>query len=72
LSVKNLAFEGEDKNNKIKNKDRVIEDEEQTKLRAIIPNNLPFIIVIPRRQESKEADNNTRKYNLKKLVKGIR
>jgi len=54
LGVKNLIFEGEDGNNKIKGEDEVIKDEEQIKLRAAIPDNLPFIVVIPRRQGSKQ------------------
>ena len=48
LDVKNLAFEGENKNNKIKSEDGAIKDEKQTELRAAIPNNLPFAIVISR------------------------
>ena len=72
LSVKNLIFEGEGGNNKVEDEDRVIKNEEQTELRTTIPNNLPFTIVIPRRQRSKKIDNNTRKYNLKRSIKGIR
>ncbi len=72
LDVENLVFEGEDGNNKIENKDGVIKDEEQAELRAVISNNLSFTIVIPRRQGSKEIDNNTRRYNLRRLVRGIR
>jgi len=55
LDVKNLAFEGENKNNKIKSEDGAIKDEKQTELRAAIPNNLPFTIIIPRRQGSKQT-----------------
>ena len=72
MSVKNLTFEREDRNNKIKSEDGAIKNEKQTKLRAVISNNLPFTIVIPRRQESKKTDNNTRKYNLRRSVRGIR
>ncbi len=72
LNVKNLTFEEEDKNNKIKNENGTIKDEEQTELRTIISNNLPFTIVIPRQQGSKEADNGVRKYNLKRSVRGTR
>ena len=63
MRVKNLIFEGENKNNKVENKNRVIKDKEQAKLRVIISNNLPFAIVISRRQGSKKADNNIRRYN---------
>ncbi len=69
LNVENLTFEEENKNNKIKDEDRIIKDEEQIKLRATIPNNLPFTIIISRRQGNKEADNNARKYNLKRLAR---
>ncbi len=72
MGVKNLTFEEEDGNNKIKDENEVIEDKEQVELRAVIFNNLPFTIVIPRRQESKKADNNARKYNLRRSVKGIK
>ncbi len=56
LSVEDLVFEGEDGNDKIENEDGVIKNEEQAELRVIIFNNLLFIIVISRRQGSKEAD----------------
>ena len=69
LNVKNLTFEKENKNDKIKDKNGAIKNKKQTKLRATISNNLPFTIAIPRRQGSKRAHNNTRKYNLKKLTK---
>ena len=72
MGVKNLAFEGEDKNDKIEGEDRAIKNEDQIELRVVTSNNLPFTVVIPRRQGSKEADNNTRRYNLRKLTKKIR
>jgi len=49
LGVENLVFKGEDRNDEVENEDGVIEDEEQVKLRAVISNNLPFVVVIPRR-----------------------
>ncbi len=72
LNVKNLIFEKEDENNEIEGEDGVIEDEEQIELRAVISNNLPFAIVISRRQGSKEINNNTRRYDLRRLVRGIK
>jgi len=69
LDVKNLIFEGEDRNNKIKSENKVIKDKKQTKLRAAIPNNLSFTIAISRRQGSKGAHNNTKKYDLRRLAK---
>jgi len=72
LSVENLIFEGEGGNDEVKDENRVIKDEEQTKLRIIISNNLPFTIVIPRRQRNKETDNNAKKYNLRGLARGTR
>ncbi len=72
LGVKNLAFEREDGNNKIKSEDGVIKDEEQIKLRATISNNLPFTIIIPRQQEIKETNNNIKRYNLRRSARGIR
>ena len=72
LNVENLVFEKEDKNNKIKDEDGAIKDEEQAELRAAISNNLPFTIVIPRRQGSKKTNNNTRKYDLKRLARETR
>src|SRR6266498_3827417 len=65
LCVKNLVFEKENRNDEVKNENKAIKNEKQTELRAIISNNLPFTIVIPRRQGSKKANNNTRRYNLK-------
>jgi len=49
LNIKNLIFEREDRNNKIKDEDRVIKNEEQIELQAVISNTLPFTIVISRR-----------------------
>ena len=72
LGVKNLTFEGEDGNDEVEGEDGVIEDEEQIKLRVVISNNLSFTVVISRRQGSKKTNNNTRRYNLKRLVKKIR
>src|SRR6266498_415793 len=50
LGVKNLAFEREDRNNKVKDENKIIKNKKQTELRAAISNNLPFTIVISRRQ----------------------
>jgi len=72
LNIKNLAFEEENRNNKIKNKNRAIKDKKQTKLQKTIPDNLPFTIVIPQRQRSKGVNNNTRRYNLRKSIKRTR
>ncbi len=55
LGVENLAFEGEDRNDEVEGEDGVIEDEEQAKLRAAIPDDLPFTIIISRRQGSKQT-----------------
>ncbi len=41
-------------------------------MRVIISNNLLFTVVISRRQGSKKADNNAKRYNLRRLVRGIR
>ena len=49
LSVENLAFEGEDGNDEVEGEDKAIKDEKQAELRAAIPNDLSFTIVIPRR-----------------------
>ena len=72
MGVKNLIFKREDRNDEIKDQDGVIKDEEQIKLRAVISDNLLFTIVISRRQGSKEINNNTRRYDLRRLVRGIR
>jgi len=72
LGVENLAFEEEDRNDKVKDEDRVIKNEKQAELRVVIFNNLPFTIIISRRQKSKKTNNNTRKYNLKRLVRGTK
>ncbi len=72
LDVKNLAFEEEDRNDEVEGEDRVIKDKEQIELRVVISNNLPFTIVISRRQGSKRIDNSARKYDLRRLVRGIR
>ncbi len=49
VGVENLAFEGENENDKVEGEDEVIKNEEQAELRAVIPDNLPFVVVIPRR-----------------------
>ena len=72
LGVENLAFEEEDRNDKVKDEDRVIKNEKQAELRVVIFNNLPFTIIISRRQRSKEADNSAKKYNLTRLIREIR
>ncbi len=72
MGVENLVFEGEDRNDKVEDENEVIKDKEQVELRVVISDDLPFIVVISRRQRSKEADNNTRRYNLKRSAKGIR
>ncbi len=72
MGVKNLIFEGENRNNKVENENKIIKDKEQAELRAVISDNLPFIIVISRRQGSKGVDNNMRKYNLRRLVREIK
>ena len=72
MGVENLTFEGEGGNDEVEGENGAIKNEKQTELRTIIPNNLSFTIIISRRQGSKEADNNTRRYNLKRLVRGIR
>ncbi len=69
LSVENLTFERENKNNKIKDENGVIKNEEQTKLRIIIPNNLPFTIVISQRQGNKKINNNTKRYDLRRSTR---
>jgi len=66
LGFENLAFEGEDGNDEVEGEDGAIEDEEQAELRAAIPDDLPFAIVIPRRQGSKGAHNNARRYDLRR------
>jgi len=55
LGVRNLVFEGEDGNDEVEGENRVIKDEEQIELRAVIFDNLPFTIVISRRQGSKQT-----------------
>ncbi len=72
MDVENLIFEEEDRNNKVKDKNRIIKDEKQTELRVVISNNLLFTIVISRRQGNKEADNDARRYNLRRSVRGTR
>ncbi len=72
MGVENLVFEEEDRNNKVEGENKIIKNKEQTELRVVISNNLPFTIVIPRQQGSKGAYNNTRRYNLRRLVRGIR
>jgi len=72
LGVENLVFKGEGGNDKIEGEDGVIEDEEQAELRVVIFDNLSFAVVISRRQGSKEADNDTRRYDLRRSIKGIR
>ena len=72
MGVENLAFEEKNKNDEVEGEDRVIKDKEQTKLRVVIPNNLSFTVVIPRRQRSKRAHNSARRYDLRILVREIR
>ncbi len=54
MGVENLVFEGEDGNDEVEGEDGVIEDEEQVELRVVIFDDLPFTIVISRRQGSKQ------------------
>ena len=72
LDVKNLAFEGKNRNDEVEGEDKTIKNKKQAELRAAISDNLSFTVVIPRRQENKRVDNNTRRYNLKKSIKEIR
>jgi len=72
LGVENLTFEEEDGNDEVEGEDGAIKDEEQAELRAVIPDNLPLAVVIPRRQGSKEADNGARRYNLRRSARRAR
>ncbi len=72
LDIKNLAFEEEDKNDEVEGEDRTIKDEKQAELRTTIPNDLPFAVVIPRRQGSKKTNNSARRYNLRRSARGTR